>query len=456
MLVGDGLGVPYEFKRREEIPALELIEMDPSTGFRRSHPGVPPGTWSDDGAQGLCLLDSLLHCGELDLKDFGARLLRWLDSGYLAPDSSVFDCGIQTKQALTRLREGTPAARSGGRDERDNGNGSLMRTLPLALWHRGDNRQLVLDAHNQSQVTHGHPRSQVACALYCLWARQLLYHGDNDGWNAAVTRLEEIYREERPGIHDAGAFLGELNSILKYENASAPQGSGYVVDTLWSARHALESGDYAAVVRAAIRLGNDTDTTACVAGGLAGIRGGLEGIPERWRSKLRGKELYAPLLERLSARISDLYNPPRRVMEMVAVLLEMGYQKLRFLPFIGPAGAWRFMIAVEDPWKRRSSEKTVYQSPGWGNQGLGWGDEPWDDPQRLATKFLLKFPRIAELGHGYDFEYASWYREALRKTPPGKSFALSWDGEEPTGQVLIENPGGNQEIPFPPGWNQRT
>jgi hypothetical protein len=150
--------------------------------------------------------------------------------------------------------------------------------------------------------------------------------------------------------------------------------------------------------------------------------------------------------------MSDLYNPARRVMEMVAVLLDMGYQKLRFLPFVGPAGFWRFIITVEDSSRCERSAKTVYQSPGWGNDGLGWGDKPWDDPHRLALKFLLKFPRIAELAYGYDFEYASWYREALHKTPQGKAFALWWDGEEPSGHVLIEHSGDDPHIPFPPGW----
>jgi ADP-ribosylglycohydrolase len=110
MLVGDTLGVPYEFKHRHEIPAPELIEMDPRAGFHRSHRGVPPGTRSDDGAQGLCFLDSLLHSGELDLEDFGTRLLRWLDIGYLTPDSHVFNCGIQTRESLMRMRQGTPPA----------------------------------------------------------------------------------------------------------------------------------------------------------------------------------------------------------------------------------------------------------------------------------------------------------------------------------------------------------
>jgi ADP-ribosylglycohydrolase len=73
------------------------------------------------------------------------------------------------------------------------------------------------------------------------------------------------------------------------------------VDTLWSAREAVTEPSYEEVVRAAISLGHDTDTTACVAGGIAGARGGTEGIPARWLAQLRGRELVDPLLAQLSA-----------------------------------------------------------------------------------------------------------------------------------------------------------
>jgi ADP-ribosylglycohydrolase len=452
LLIGDSLGVPYEFNPPEAIPLPELIDMNPPPGFGRSYPSVPVGTWSDDGAQGLCLLESLLAKGELDAQDLGTRLLSWLDTGHLMPDGDVFDCGIQTRQALERLRRGTPPSRSGGAGERDNGNGALMRALPLALWHRGDDRQLIRDSHRQSVLTHAHPRSQVCCALYCLWARQMLMHEQSDGWEEAVAQLESLY-QERMDDSPGADYASELRLVLNYPGRKSPSGSGYVVDTLWSSRRALEQDTFESVVRAAIALGNDTDTTACVAGGLAGIRHGFEGIPERWRSQLRGDALFRPLLDGLLMRMADLLNPSRRVMEMFAALMDMGYQKLRFFPFVGPAGAWRFIITVEDTPRRENSPTAVYQSPGWDHTGLGWGECSWEDPKQLAAKFLSKFPQLAELGLGDDPEYSSWYREAMRKAPPGKSFALWWDGEEPVDHVLIEHDDGTGErIPFPPGW----
>ncbi|MFO7565996.1 MAG: ADP-ribosylglycohydrolase family protein [Enhygromyxa sp.] len=289
LLIGDALGVPYEFHGPEQLPARDQIELEPPAGFRRAHPGVPPGTWSDDGAQALCLLASLLEQERLDLVDFGQRLVAWLREGDLAVDGRVFDVGIQTHAALEKLAAGVEPAQAGPRGERDNGNGALMRVLPLALWHRGSDEALIKDAMRSSLPTHGHLRSQLCCAAYCLWARRVLEGFDlRSGWAQTVPVIERL-----AGEHESGE--AELAAIdLRREPAG--QGSGYVVDCLHSARLALEEGSFEAVVKAAVAIGNDTDTTAAVAGGIAGIRFGTEGIPARWRAELRGRELLDPLL----------------------------------------------------------------------------------------------------------------------------------------------------------------
>ena len=292
LLVGDALGVPYEFHDPANLPPREELEFYPPLDFRRAHIGTPPGTWSDDGAQALCLLASLLERGHLDPDDLGQRFVRWYHQGYLAVDGRVFDIGIQTGEALRRMERGVPALEAGGADEQGNGNGSLMRVLPLALWHQGGDGALVEDAHRQSRVTHGHPRSQVCCALYGLWARCTLAEAA-DPWAEAVAVLREIYRELPQHAY-------ELDARVLVDGR--PMGSGYVVDCLRSARWAVGQGAYEQVVKAAISLGRDTDTTACVAGGLAGVRDGVAAIPERWRAALRGQELVQPLLEGLLAR----------------------------------------------------------------------------------------------------------------------------------------------------------
>ena len=294
LLVGDALGVPYEFSEPSTLPPLEEIEFMPPPDFARTHQGTPPGTWSDDGAQALCLLDSLLTCGRFDAEDFGRRLVRWYDEGYLAVDGRVFDIGIQTGRALARLRSGVPALEAGATEENALGNGSLMRVLPLALWHRGSDAELVADACAQSRVTHGHLRAQVCCALYCLWARRTLGEAP-DPWVAAVSGLRAMFPEGR-------GERTELEWSLRPDDPPEGDGGGYVVATLRSARWAQSAGSYQQIVKAAISLGRDTDTTACVAGGLAGLRDGVVAIPSRWREALRGMDLVQPLLMGLLKR----------------------------------------------------------------------------------------------------------------------------------------------------------
>jgi ADP-ribosylglycohydrolase len=291
LLVGDALGVPYEFHQPQDIPPHDAIEFAPPPGYHRAHAGVPPGTWSDDGAQALALLASLLDCGGFHAGDFGRRLVAWYERGELAVDGRVFDVGIQTAQAIRMMVAGAPAASAGSTDERANGNGALMRVLPLALWHCGGDAELVADAHAQSRVTHGHLRSQVCCALYCLWARRVLAEAP-DPWQAAVVALRTIYNAGTPE-------QAELEFHIRPDEPPDGRGSGYVVDCLRSARLALAAGSYEQVVKAAIALGHDTDTTACVAGGIAGLRDGVRAIPERWRAALWGQELLAPLRDRL-------------------------------------------------------------------------------------------------------------------------------------------------------------
>ncbi len=294
LLIGDAIGAPFEFNDPDSLPDRSLIDIIPPSNFRRSHVGVPPGSWSDDGAQALCLLASLQANGKLVLPDFAKRLCDWMENGYMAVDGDVFDIGIQTSVALDRIIDGVPAYQAGGSKESVNGNGSLMRVLPLALWHQGSDETLVYNAHLQSLPTHGHKRSMVACAYYCLVARSYLSKRSNP-WESADITLKSIYLAW-PNQEEGHAFLDELQVLREFSKRESPHGTGYVLDTIWSARYAMEATSFEDVIRDAICFGNDTDTTGAVAGGLAGIRFGLSGIPANWLQQLRGFELVEPLI----------------------------------------------------------------------------------------------------------------------------------------------------------------
>jgi ADP-ribosyl-[dinitrogen reductase] hydrolase len=287
-LVGDAMGVPYEFRDPQSIGEVTF-------GARGAH-GQPPGTWSDDGALMLAVLDSLLSVG-FDTADQGRRAVAWRRDGSYTPDGDgAFDIGGTTGRALDRIESGTPAEEAGPAEMTDNGNGALMRILPVALVDRDlATDALVNEAHRASRVTHGHPRSQVACALYTLVARNLLGgRSRTDALHRAQLALRSIYEE----ADDAD----RLEALDHLEGHPDRAGRGRVWDSFWSAWDALAGADgYADAVDRAIRYGNDTDTTAAIAGGLAGILWGVDGIPAEWLAGMRGRDIVDPLVERLVA-----------------------------------------------------------------------------------------------------------------------------------------------------------
>ena len=196
-------------------------------------------------------------------------------------------------EALNAYRAGLAPEKCGILRPDGKGNGALMRTLPLALWHKGTDRELVLDAHSQCLITHGNLCNQVCCALYCLVARYLIA-GQEFALAVvqAVRVLREIYQEmpdyerEFEWIHPDEPWQGN--------------GSGYVVDCMRSAFMILLRADsYEDAVKQAVLLGDDTDTTACVTGGLAGIYYGVQDIPIRWMKALKEQEKVAELLSQL-------------------------------------------------------------------------------------------------------------------------------------------------------------
>jgi ADP-ribosylglycohydrolase len=299
-LVGDAAGVPYEFEDPRGIDAVVFGRTDGP--WRQS-----PGTWSDDGALMLALLDSLLG-GRFDTDDQGARALAWADRGAYTPGGDgKFDIGGTTSAAMAALRRGVPAEDAGPTGERAAGNGSLMRILPLALLERAPrtdvrhparkvpDERLVQDAHAASRVTHGNLLCQAACALYSLVVRRLLA-GDAPpaALETARRKLRDLYGRDRA----LTAHLAALDAIEAWKERS---GRGFVVDSFWSAWDAfVGAGDYEETIVRAIRYGNDTDTTAAIAGGLAGVHWGWQSIPVAWRRAMRGREVATPLADALA------------------------------------------------------------------------------------------------------------------------------------------------------------
>ncbi len=293
VLVGDAGGIPYENKKPEELPSeASSPDWDPFVvplPYKRSHSAQPPNVYSDDGSQALCLLASLIERDGFEAQDFGERLVRWYDHGYLAANGTSFGSGGTTRDALARIRSGVPAAEAGLGAEENLGNGALMRALPLALWYPpsdGDAhyKDIVDDAMAQGGVTHKHPRSQVCVAAFTLWK----YATVNGHLMGFVDAIKFVHDEARGS--NTQTYRSEATALLKdFEQGNGklsntvPVGGFHVVNTFISAIDAnRRARTFEDVLRNSIRFGNDTDTTAAVACGIAGISYGVDAIPKRW------------------------------------------------------------------------------------------------------------------------------------------------------------------------------
>jgi ADP-ribosyl-[dinitrogen reductase] hydrolase len=296
LILGDAVGRSFEFKSRDEIPSFDDIDIIPPKNYKATYPNVPVGTWTDDSSQALALLDSLIQTkDDLNLIDFSTKLIQWLHEGKYTPDGVVFDCGIQTRNALNKIANGIEVENAAQRDIYANGNGALMRVLPLVLWHYGEDSDLVRLAIKQGTPTHGHIRSGVVCAFYCFIARKIIDHALRIELKDEIQELKQYLNDEEKA---------ELDLIFNSPQRTNPGGSGYVIDTLWGAVRSIKlKTNFADVVRAAISLGNDTDTTAAVAGGLAGLKYGYNQLPKEWLSHLKGIEIIEQLFSPLEKRI---------------------------------------------------------------------------------------------------------------------------------------------------------
>ncbi|OMF24859.1 hypothetical protein BK133_22465 [Paenibacillus sp. FSL H8-0548] len=281
--VGDALGVPVEFQTRQALSAKPLTDM---IGYG-SH-SQPAGTWSDDSSLVFCLMESLIEFPNLDLHDLADKFSSWLYKSYWTPHGVTFDVGIATAKAIDRYKElCIRPDLAGGTDVYSNGNGSLMRILPLAYLLKGEMIEDRVKIISQvSSVTHGHPRSIIACVIYIEVAIHLI---NGLSLQEAIERMRETVKDVYKDTNhtEMMKFDRVLNGDISKLTVDEIESSGYVVHTLEASLWCLLTTDsYSDAVLRAINLGEDTDTTGAVAGGLAGLYYGIEAIPEKWINPL--------------------------------------------------------------------------------------------------------------------------------------------------------------------------
>lgn len=292
LVVGDALGVPVEFKERDSYEVTDMM------GFGTYN--QKPGTWSDDSSMTLATLESMGRIGSFDAADIMNNFYQWLQNDKFTPWGKVFDVGGATRRAIVRYANGTDPVKCGGKTRMDNGNGALMRILPVAMLAETDPHDKMVTVKSVAGLTHNHPISHIACFIYAFMVENLMNNVDKrSALSNAIQVVGGLYGETE--MWQEFRFLAEIDRFDRDEIKS----SGYVVDTLEAAVWCfLNSCSYRECVLLAVNLGSDTDTVAAVAGGLAGIYygcGSESGIPDEWIAQIPRKDWIKGLCDKFES-----------------------------------------------------------------------------------------------------------------------------------------------------------
>ena len=313
LITGDALGVPVPFMSRSQIakrPEGSVTGLESGGVF-----DMPEGTWSDDSSMAVATMVSLMEKGRLDTDDIMKRFASWLYDGEYTPFGQSFDEGITCSEAIGRYAETGDASSCGRKGEHANGNGALMRILPVCLYYYAKQKyvctsddEAIYGIHAAAALTHDHLRSNICCGMYFFMVKSIL-----DSSGSMQERLQSgIDQGCRYYARDLGN-LGELAHLdrIKHLDIFAMvsereiRSSGYVIDSIEAAVWCLiTTATLRECLLKAVNLGDDTDTVAAIAGGLAGLYYGYEAIPEEWLAAIKKREW----LEGLCSKACSMMN----------------------------------------------------------------------------------------------------------------------------------------------------
>ena len=296
LVVGDALGLPVQFSTREEMKAKPVTDMEGYGAFL-----VPEGSWSDDSSLAMATLCSLLEKEGVDYEDMMGRFADWQFKGDYTPFGYAYGQGRTCLEAIYSYAKGADVEHCGQTGERSNGNGSLMRILPVCLYAYGQEKTGIITVsealeivHKVSALTHAHLRSKMACGIYYFLVKAVL-----DGRGSLRERLQKgmdearVYYEKDITNLVELAYYGKLFNMesLRLTTEEQINSSGYVVDSLEAAVWGLLTTDtYKDALLKVVNLGEDTDTIAAIAGGLGALYYGYEGIPAEWIEVVQRRE----------------------------------------------------------------------------------------------------------------------------------------------------------------------
>ena len=280
LAVGDAIGTTLEFR-----PPGTFKPLTDMVGG--GHFCLKKGQWTDDTSMALCLGHSLVECTGFNALDQMQRYCNWLDNGYMSSIGICFDVGVSVSSALRRFQKtGDPFAGAKGRWS--SGNGSIMRLAPVPIFYQRQPLQAVHYAGESSRTTHG----SALCVDACRYLSLLLVSLINGSDKQAFSSIDYTPQTDEISAIKSGAFLDKSYHELT--------GSGFVIESLESALWCFVNSDsFESCVLAAANLGNDADTTAAIAGQMAGAYYGHQQIRQDWLAALHQHEQIVALSDQL-------------------------------------------------------------------------------------------------------------------------------------------------------------
>lgn len=287
-VIGDAMGVPVEFEDREKLMKSPVTNM---LGYGSYD--VPKGVWSDDTSMTLATMDSIIvNKNKLNYNDIADKFCEWINNAKYTATNEVFDIGTTTKYSLMRYwNNKIDATKCGGNAISENGNGSLMRMLPIAFYcfyNKTEDNDIINIVRNTSSITHAHEISIIGCYMYVKYIIFILSNNNKTESYKLLQKIDySIFNKDNINLYER--IIKE--DISKY-SLDTIKSTGFVVDTLESALWViLNTENFNEAIIGSVNLGGDTDTIAAITGSIAGILYGYDSINEKWIKDIKNKEL---------------------------------------------------------------------------------------------------------------------------------------------------------------------
>ncbi len=298
--IGDAMGLPIQFMERSNFIDNPVTEMLGHMCFN-----MPKGSWSDDTSMTLATMDAIIKDGEINSTTIMDNFVKWVNNNEFTPTGEAYDMGRTCLKAIINYSRGIQADEAGLKSEYDNGNGSLMRIMPMVYYcfSKEMGKEEIYKAVKQvSSLTHAHEISVLGCFIYVLFGISIL---NGDSLEKAYQTIQQIEYGKYFSEEAIARYSRILEGNIKDVPADDISSSGFVLHTLEATFWALLNTDsFDSAIIKVINLGDDSDSTGACVGGPAGAYYGIDTINSEWKKDL----IKYDYIEDLCAKFDEVLN----------------------------------------------------------------------------------------------------------------------------------------------------